>query len=314
MTDFPTSNSRPRKRKPRFNMAWMVLGGLAVLIGTGWFSATHELLDVSGTASVPLDLARWIGLGVAAGLAGAAAVWVVVQFIGGGRTEPGKGALRFAVLAGLAVLAAVPISGFRVMGQAFHDEEAALQEIRLDSQDRIEQHLGRVHNERERIIAGGFMEPGALAQPGGVERARRKLAELRALVARAERDGMALGAEARAEIDDLPVSGPRRRQMQAEFDRGFEMARKDSRQDVELATLLFDEIEAQLDILSRKPKAWDAQGGGLGFARQRDLTDFNARALRIQEISRVMETRDREREARAQAERYSRPVLVTRQP
>jgi hypothetical protein len=312
VTDFPTSNTRPRKRKPQFNGAWLVLGGLIVLVGSAWFAGTQDFVHVRGTASVPLDLLRAVGIGIAGGLAIAVGVWLLLHLFAGGRHEPGKAALRLGILAVVAIFIAIPVSGIRVMSDAFHDEEAALQEIRFDSEDRIEAHLTRIYDERERIIAGGFMEPYALSEPGGVARARRKIVALRALIRQADADTAGLGAQARAEIDTLPVSAARRRMMKQEFDRGFESARKEGAEEVELAGLLFDEMEAQLDILSRAPGTWGQQGEGIGFARQRDLNDFNARALRIQEIVGVIEARDRERERRRSAERAHRRIVSHR--
>lgn len=295
MSDFPISNARSRV-KP----TWTGLA-LAIVVVVVWslgFILQHRLDGVGGTADMGQPMAQALGVATGAALAGAVAVWLILYFTHVRPVAPSRGLVHLAVLAAAGLLVAAPAAGFKVLVAAYSSENATLQEIRIASDEAVDAYLLDIHNERERILADGFFEPHALAAPGGVARARRKVAQLRALIDRSIAESARLDLGTRATIAALPMSEPRRRAALRAFDRDYAAAQEESEADVALARSVFDEMDAQLDVLSRSPRAWSLEYGSLTFRRSADLADFNAHVVRLNEISRQLETRDREITAR----------------
>lgn len=295
MTDFPTSNSR-RKRKVK--IAWLPIGCVLVAI---WSLGFAIWLDAgsSGTQTLALDILRAVGLGFAGAMAGAVVVAAVIWLADG--RDAGKGLMRLGVLAMVALVASVPLVGLKAMVSGYANEEKAILAMRDKVEGRRDALLAKVDEERDAILAGGFMEPEALARPGGIARARGKIEELRVLARRSQAEDLASARQARAEIEQLPASSARRAEMLRGFDMAFNAAEGETREELELAMSMFDEMEGQLNVLSRQPRAWAPQYGTIGFNRQSDLNAFNAHAVRIRDISQLLEAMERRREARQAA-------------
>lgn len=281
MTDFPTSNSRRKKRGPT-GFAGPVFGAIAVFLWAFIFSVSQSFTKVTGTANMPVDLALGVGVGLAGGLLGAALVWALLYFVLGRRHTSG-GLTLLAILAGIAVVGAVPASGFRVVGAGMMAEQKAMDEVRQRVEARREALSDRMWDERAAIVQEDFFESGALAERGGLARARGKVRDLREMMVKAQADDEQLRVQARAEIGQLPVSGPRRAQMLKAFEQGVASEKEDTQVSLELSTMMFDEMDAQLDILERR--RWVVEYGQIAFTSLSDMNDFNTRARRIQEIS-----------------------------
>jgi hypothetical protein len=299
MTDFPTSNSRrARSRKP--GSAGPVIGSIIVFLWAFIFSIAQDLTKVTGTANMPVDLLLGIGVGLLGGLLGAAIVWLILYFVFGGRRAP-KAHVLPALLAGVALVGAVPASGLRVIGAGMGAEEAAADAVRAGVNARREAQIERLGAERDALVNSGFFEAASLRAPGGLARARSKLNTLRELLAEAETDDERLRLQARTELSQLPVSPARRAVILREFDTAVESEREQAKISSELSLMLFDEMEAQINILARA--GWVVEFGQIAFNTQRDMDAFNERARRVGEIRRELESMDRAREARLNASR-----------
>lgn len=302
MTDFPTSNSRRAKpRKP--GAAGPVIGSILVFLWAFVFSVSQTFTTVTGTANMPLDLAAGIGVGLLGGLASAVVVWLILYFILGGRRSP-KGRMVLALLAGVAIVGAVPASGFRALGAGMsaEDEAAAVVRARVDA--RRDAEVERIAAERDAIVNQDFFEARALGAPGGLTRARNKLKALRELSARAEVGDDRLRTQARAELARVPVSAARRQAILRDFDAAVAREHEQAGIGVELSQMLFTEMDAQLDILSRT--RWSVENDRIMFTTDRDMNAFNLRADRVDEIQRELAAMEQARQARLNAARQAR--------
>ena len=302
MTDFPTSNSR--RSKPRQSgAAGQVIGSIVVFLWALIFSVAQNFTEVTGTANMPVDLALGIGIGLLGGLLGAAVVWLIVYFILGGRRSA-KGKMLLALFAGLAIVGAVPASGLRALGAGMSAENAAVDAVRARVNTRREAQIERIGAERDAVVNEDFFEARALGAPGGLARARNKLDTLRRMMVAAEADDERLRGIARTELGQVPVSPARRAAILREFDAAVVAERKNAEVTSELSAMLFNEMEAQLDILARS--RWTVEYGQIGFMSRSDMNAFNERADRVEEISRELDAQDRAREARLNASRQAR--------
>lgn len=299
MTDFPTSNSRrPKARKS--GLAGPVIGGILVFLWAFIFSVAQSFTRVTGTANMPVDLLAGIGVGLLGGLLGAGIVWLILYFVFGGRRSP-RGKLVLAILAGVAVVGAVPVSGFRVLGAGMAAETDAINAVRAQVNARRDAQMERVGRERDALVNQDFFEPASLGAPGGLARARAKLDTLREMLAKAEGEDDQLRARARIELAQVPVSPGRRAAMLREFDTAVAAEREEDRISAELSRMLFDEMEAELDILART--RWTVDYGQITFTTARDVNLFNVRADRVDEISRELDAREQARAQRIAASR-----------
>ncbi len=302
MTDFPTSNSRRAKpRKP--GAAGPVIGSILVFLWAFVFSVSQSFTTVNGTANMPLDLATGIGVGLLGGLAGAIVVWLILYFILGGRRSP-KGAMMLALLAGVAIVGAVPASGLRALGAGMNAEDEAAAAVRARVDARRDAEAERIVAERDAIVSQDFFEPRALGAPGGLARARNKLKALRELSARAEAGDDRLRDQARAELARVPVSAARRQAILRDFDAAVAREYEQAGIGAELSQMLFTEMDAQLDILSRT--RWSVESGQIMFTTDRDMTAFNVRADRVDEIQRELQKMEQARQTRLNAARQVR--------
>ena len=302
MTDFPTSNSRRAKpRKP--GAAGPVIGSILVFLWAFVFSVSQTFTRVTGTANMPLDLAAGIGVGLLGGLAGAVVVWLILYFILGGRRSP-KGGMVLALLAGVAIVGAVPASGFRALGAGMNAEDEAAAAVRARVDARRDAEAERITAERDAIVSQDFFEARALGAPGGLIRARNKLKALRELSARAEVGDDRLRAQARAELARVPVSAARRQAILRDFDAAVAREYEQAGIGAELSQMLFTEMDAQLDILSRT--RWSVESGQIMFTTDRDMNAFNVRADRVDEIQRELQKMEQARQTRLNAARQLR--------
>ncbi|MDQ8027911.1 MAG: hypothetical protein REJ23_04225 [Brevundimonas sp.] len=302
MTDFPTSNSRRQIRKPK-SYAGPVFGGIAVFVWAFAFSVSQSLTKVTGTASMPADLALGLGVGLAGGLAGALVVWLFLQFVLG-RRKTSNGRVLLAALGGIAVVGAVPASGFRVIGAGMAAEQDAMAVIRQGVEERRAAARERMFAERDALVGQDFFEAVDLAEPGGLRRARDKVKALREMQARADAQDEGLRAQARTEIAAMPVSGPRRAQMLRSFEEGVAHEKAETAIGAELSAMLFDEMDSQLTILERR--RWVVEYGQIAFTSTSDMNAFNIHATRVQQISAELDQRvaAREQRIRSASARY----------
>lgn len=284
-------------------MAGPVIGAILVFLWAFIFSVAQSLTTVTGTANMPMDLAAGIGIGLLGGLGGALIVWLLLYFVFGGR-QASRGKLLLVVLAVAAVVGAVPASGFRVIGSGTAAEQDGIDAIRTRIDARRVAMTERLDAERDTLLGDDFFQSRELAAPGGLARTRNKVKALREMLVRADAEDNRLQAEARAEIVQLPVSGPRRAMMMEGFETGVASETEQSKISVELSTMLFDEMEAQLDILERR--RWVLEYGQIAFTSRSDMAAFNMHAGRVREISAELDARQRAQEERVNRSQHQR--------
>lgn len=302
VTDFPTSNSR-RQKSRRKGYSGPVFGGIVVFLWAFIFSVAQSLTKVTGTANLPLDLVMGIGIGLIGGLAGALLVWLILFFVFGRRHTPG-GVTLLGVMMLIAAAGALPASGLKVVGAAFGAEQSAQDTIRTRADARRDAATERLREARDALVKEDFFETAALIEAGGLARARRKVQTLREMVAQSEAEDDRLRSQARAEIAALPVSGPRRAIILREFDAGVVAEKADTKIGADLSLMLFDEMDAQLDILERR--RWVVQYGEIAFTSTSDMNAFNMHVRRIDEISDALDERAEARERKIEESRQRR--------
>lgn len=271
-------------------MAGPVIGAILVFLWAFIFSVAQSATTVTGTANMPIDLTLGIGVGLLGGLGGAMIVWLLLYFVFGGR-QASRGQFLLVVLAVAAVVGAVPASGFRVVGAGMAAEQDGMEAIRTRVDARRLAMTERVGAERDALVGPDFFGSRELAAPGGLARTRIKVRALRDMLVRAGAEDKQLQAQARAEIARLPVSGPRRAKMMQGFEIGVASETEQTKINVELSTMLFDEMDAQLDILERR--RWVLEYSELAFTSRSDMDAYNVHARRIQEISAELDARQR---------------------
>lgn len=276
-------------------MAGPVIGAILTFLWAFIFSAVQSVTTVTGTASIPMDLTLGIGVGLLGGLGGALIVWLLLYFVFGGR-QASRGRFLLILLVGAAVVGAVPASGFRVIGAGMNAERNAIDAIHTRAKARSEAQEDRVWDERDALMQGGFMEPRTLAASGGVARARNKVKGLRDMMARAEAEDERLRQEARAEVELLPVSGARRREMLGQFDAALNRDREATKVSNQLTYMMLDEMDAMIAVLARS--RWTLQDNNVAFWSGRDLDAFRLHAQRLQEINTEFDAAERTRLAR----------------
>lgn len=295
VTDFPTSNSR-RAKPRRPGLAGPVIGAVLVFLWAFIFALRQSITTVTGTADMPRDLSLGVAVSLLGGLAGALIVGLGLYFVFGGR-QASRGRMLAILLTAVAVVGAVPVAGFRVIGTGVAAEQAAIEAIRLRAKARSEAHEDRVWDERDALMRGGFMEPRSLAATGGVARARSKVKALRDMMVRVQVEDEALRREARAEVGRLPVSGPRRRQMLREFDASLDRDREATAISTQLTGMMLDEMDAMVDVLARS--RWSLEDDNVAFWTDGDLAVFRLHARRLAEIQTEYDAAERQRLARS---------------
>lgn len=277
-----------------------VFGGIAVFLWAFIFSASQSLTRVTGTANLLVDLVLAVAVGLAGGLLGALVVWLFLYFVLG-RRHASDGRILLAILAGVAVVGALPASGFRVIGAGVSAEKDAMEAVRQGVESRRAAARERMQDERDDLVNTDFFEAVDLAEPGGLVRARNKVKALRELLVRAGAEDELLREQARREIAALPVSGPRRDQALRGFEEGVAREKAETAIGTELSAMLFDELDAQLTILERR--RWVVEYGQIAFTSVPDMNAFNVHAVRVQQISAELDGRAAAQDRRLQEQR-----------
>ena len=92
--------------------------------------------------------------------------------------------------------------------------------------------------------------------------------------------------------------------MLRDFDAGVAREHEQDGIGVELSQMLFTEMNAQLDILSRT--RWSVENDRIMFTTDRDMNAFNVRADRVDEIQRELQKMEQARQTRLNAARQVR--------
>lgn len=298
MSDFPTSNSRARARpdraRPGRARAWLIVA--AVIVALWSFIASVGRIGAEpsgGITNTAYSGGYAVGALFGTSLVAAGVVWLVLYFGFTRRLARDRGGPHFLVLLVTAAIAGAPITVLDVLGAENRAHSAAVERVLAEANAETDAYLARLEVQQQEIMADGGFEPAAVARPGGVAEARRKLAGLRALAATALPEAEARWAAARARLAALPMSDRRRARMLEQFDAGFAEGQADAARSIALAETAFDELEGQLDILSRTPRAWALQNGQLAFARDDDLAAFNTHAANLVRIGEQIEAEKR---------------------
>lgn len=142
------------------------------------------------------------------------------------------------------------------------------------------------------IAADQALSLAALARPGGIAEARRRLDRLEAL-------NQEFRTRFKARIDQMRVAFQRtpdlsngeREAVAAGFDSGVSAAMVRLQAAWAAADATIPKARAQLDVLERSRGRWQISGDQLRFERQADLEEFNALANEIDRLNREAEAR-----------------------
>lgn len=276
---------------------------VAIIVVVIWsFAGSRGLLDDPDAVQDGAVGAVAYSLGAAFGSSFfiAGIVWLVLFFGFTRRLAPNKAGGQFGILLAAAVLGAAPVGVLNATAAGRQEGFRAFEEVMARGDARRKGLTADTVAARDRVVAGGFMEAEALAEPGGLARARDKLAKLRALSERAKIDAQDLATDIRTEFGRLPVSEARREQILTDYNAGVAKGLAEAEEDIRLTNAAFDAIDGQLDVLERKPRAWVLQDGQLAFSRDADLAEFNRHAETLATVTERGEARRRERAAARQ--------------
>ncbi|CAN7205265.1 hypothetical protein [Brevundimonas sp. LjRoot202] len=286
MSDFPISSTRPR-RAVRPTWAGLTVAVIAVVIWAAVATIQRMMKPPEREVeNLSFLIGQDIGGAIGVGLMIGGVVSLVLYFTYVQHRAPERGAKHFLILwgtasaigllpilLGLAAQAANPSRGQDAAIMAEHEARSAAIPDRLDLYRRVAE-------------AQAKLTPEAVAAPGGVEGARRAVAELKTLENTAQEELKVVMDDTEAKLLALRLTDRQRDTMQREL--ADEQARAGrtrilSRRAVELQGL-------QIEVLARQPRAWQPQGDSIAFARQQDLEDFNVLAEELTAIGTEMES------------------------
>lgn len=287
MSDFPTSNSAGRKPQKS------TLGGLifALVVAAAWaVGLTIRRLGIphpeAGTVPQSALIGQDIGYAVAAGLFIGGITSLVLFHTHVKQRAPERATKHFLILWGTAsAISLLPIVlGLALMAtNPVREQDAA---IMADHEARSDAILDGLDVYRRVAEAQAKLVPEAVAAPGGVERARQAVAELKSLEQTAQEELKVVMDDTEAKLLALRLTDRQRETMQRELadeKTRAERTRILSRRAVEIQ-------EQQIEVLARQPHSWQLQGDTIAFARQQDLEDFNALSEELTAIGTELES------------------------
>lgn len=296
-TPIPSLDSRtggrrkPRLQQPRRMRPWLISAGLLVAVWS--FVTSLGMIPREGLSSSPEMFGYLLGGVLGAGLFIGGIVALIVHLAAGRRLTPGYGLRNFAILAGVAMLAAVPLAVVRM--QAFADIGAIRQQeaaIMADYRARTDAVIVRTGLRERTAASQARMLPQAVAAPGGLARARQANEELRVLQATLLTELATLMSDVEGRLQAITKTDRQREELR----QNIETNRAVADRSMEIAQRAVELRGAQLDVLARQPRGWEVQGDTLAFSRQRDLDHFNRLATELEalkaEIAQIQTTAD----------------------
>ncbi|HWW12198.1 MAG TPA: hypothetical protein VN018_06760 [Brevundimonas sp.] len=287
MSEPSISPDRTRPSRPRGTRVWLVL---AALITALWsFGASLHMNEadglegVTGGARVSYLTGAIVGGAIGQALVVAGLVWLVLYFGFTRRLARHRGASQFGILLLVAALAAAPLTGIKLYALASGaSESGSVRTIMAADHARARAAGADLRAEQLRIMQGDPFSEAALIRPGGLQTARERLAQMRASLQRAETLGQANYDNTHRQLEALPLSNRRKAEILSAHVAGYEAGREDTRAALAAPAEVLNAVEAQLDILSRRPRGWVVQDGHIAFTNERDMNAFNVQARRFQ--------------------------------
>ena len=253
-------------------MGGFVIALVVVVIWSGATAVRRLGTPVAGAGADPVAMiAQDIGYAIGSGLFIAGVVSLILFFTHVKQRAPERGTKHFLILWGTASAVAVaPIFlGMAVLAaNPARGEDAA---IMADHEARSDAVLDRLDLYRRVAEARAKLVPEAVARPGGVERAREAVADLKALDATAQQELKAVMDDTEARLLALRLSDRQRATMRREL--AAEQAR--ARRTRVLSQRAVDLQVRQIEVLARQPRAWRLEEDSIAFIRPQDLQDFN---------------------------------------
>lgn len=285
MSDFPTSNSGPR-RAPKSTIGGFFIALIVVVI---WSAATAIRRLGAPTSGAGIDsvamIAQDIGYAVGSGLFIAGLVSLILFFTHVKQRAPERGTKHFLILWGTASAVAVApiVLGMAVLAaNPARGEDAA---IMADHEARTDAVLDGLDLYRRVAEARAKLAPEAVASPGGVERAREAVADLKALDTTAQQELKVVMDDTEARLLALRLTDRQRATMR----RDLAAEQAEVRRTRVLSQRAVDLQVQQIEVLARQPRAWRLEEGSIAFTRPQDLEDFNVFAEELIAIGAELE-------------------------
>lgn len=287
MSDSPTSTPVLRKA-PKSTTGGLIIALIVVVIWSIANAVRRLGAPISGAGIDPpsMLIAQDIGYAVGSGLFVAGVTSLILFFTHVKQRAPERGAKHFLILWGTAsALALLPILlGLALLtANPVREQDAA---IMADHEARSAAILDNLDVYRRVAEARAKLVPEAVAAPGGVERARQAVAELKTLEQTVQEELKLVMDDTEAKLLALRLTARQRETMQREL--ADEQARAEqtrilSRRAVEIQ-------EQQIEVLARQPRAWQLHEGSIAFVRRKDIEDFNALAEELTTTGTEMES------------------------
>jgi hypothetical protein len=162
----------------------------------------------------------------------------------------------------------------RVVAKIGQDEAARINRLRFSYQSEI-----------SALGLGHALSPRALAEDGGTEVSRERIAQARALIKQHRDDEQKIFADTRLIVRRAQVDDSVRRQMLKAFDRSLSQRSTSSKSMWDCEDRILAEVDLLVQDLAHSRSHWRAQGNMFLFTSRRDLNTFNAHVTNIRLIA-----------------------------
>lgn len=290
LSDRVGGRRKTRPQQPRKMLPWLIIAGLITAVWS--FAATVGVSPPAGVdsgtdAGLAYLTGTLVGAVLGSGLVVGGLVALILHLVAGRRLTPGKGGVHFLILAAVAIIAALPVSGIKMV--ALHTGAATGRQLAaIDADYRTRSAaITQAPDLVQRITdAQALLRPDLVAAPGGLERARQANRELRSLSDSTMAELLALISGSRGRLEAVSMTAAQRTALSQDLDHEQALVDRTIAMTARVNTLR----SQQLDVLGRAPRAWQVQGGSYVFQRQRDLEDFNRLALEVQALQTELAT------------------------
>jgi hypothetical protein len=270
---------------------WLSYGlataALAAALGfTGW-TILPRVYEAAQTADDPLPVFALVArYSLPAGLIAAAIVYGLCAAIARRWTSPRAIVLAALIVPGMFVVD-VSATGYIHAIASFQQPDIAHDVYQPFAVQRLKDH----EDYRRDLSQTGFphfLFTPSLGSPGGLDRAVRKIAMDRQILARYRAQNLKRYDTLRANVRAARISENTKKDIQAKFDRLLRPEYDARTGFFDSADKLMVEYAAMLDDLVRARTRWHAAGGTIYFSTRSDLTDFNRHMATIQALDRRM--------------------------
>ena len=276
---------KSRPQQPRKMRPWLIVASLLAFV---W--AFLSMLNVQPPQATGMagggDTLYLIGF-----LAGATLSYtliisgilgLILYLAAGRRLTPGKGFRNFRILWVSALVGALPVVTIAIFGLASAASTRQQVDVIVGEYRARAAEVTKAPGVQARIARNNAdLSLVAIVSPGGMDRARKAIADQTELQQSMETRITALESTTKAKLLATPVSGPMREVLVKEIEHGEEISSRSF-------ILMREGLRLQskrLSLLAHQPQTWRMEGEILLFDSDSDLSEFNAMTQELQAIS-----------------------------